>query len=542
MLIRILKTSLGILLLAVIHSPPTLSANKVDVNAVAAAICYEATLPNDSSVGRPLPLAGHWNTGEFGNGFSPDYQLKMIESGHYLLPWFHLPLPNQAPMKFEYYRDALQKAAQLKLPISFISTQWERTLTDAPRYFYRAAKENPNVVDERGNVLKMVSPFGPLGAWYSAGKSWTDRDLIEKLQRLYPKPPLVLFISNNEHKKLAWPELEKSSRYHAAYPEGLDQEKQRQLVGDAWIKRYRTIQQGMRDGMQSNTWKEKAIFIGYDAFGSRAFGRWPEWIDYSLNIPDRFEPWPLAWDGASLSYYVYHWSTGTDFTVMSPQIESMNWIFMQAEALKLNSKFWFEMSTWDGYIPDKPNDKRKYYAALGQQYNPKRYEGYVQFGMWLLRPRVVREFRDHFSVLSKDEAYFLSVVNAVDRVYSHPILKKFWRKGRLLINEKHKHPYQVNIPMAYQDVYRWFLLDTNLDPKRPWVLNTQIPVFSLALVLNEEPDREWLIYAHAPLGDQHGVKIVVPHCTTIETDVTSQGAYFHVIEKNSVIHIVSIDI
>ena len=40
----------------------------------------------------------------------------------------------------------------------------------------------------------------------------------------------------------------------------------------------------------------------------------------------------------------------------------------------------------------------------------------------------------------------------------------------------HRHPYQKDVPKEYHDSDRWFLLDTNLDPPRPWDMHTNIPV------------------------------------------------------------------
>jgi hypothetical protein len=97
------------------------------------------------------------------------------------------------------------------------------------------------------------------------------------------------------------------------------------------------------------------------------------------------------WDGGSPSYYAAYYYPITDYTIYSPQIESMNWVFMLREALKLNPKFWFEISIWDGkYSGEAPPGKRwkpDVYRSLGQTFNPERYGGYVQYGMWLLRPR-----------------------------------------------------------------------------------------------------------------------------------------------------------
>ena len=497
-------------------------------------IRFEATLPNNSQLGHPLPLAAHWNRGQLSNGFSPDYQMRMIKEGHYLLPWFSLPEPYELQkVPFDYYESAIRNAARLKLPITFISTQWERYLTDSPLYFNLPTGENPNVVDNKGTILRKVSPFGPVGPWHEMGKRWTGNDLVKKLQEWYPDPPLVLFLSNNEHARLMWHELEVSSRYLAKYRSGLDDNLKRKIVGDGWIERYRALQKGMSEGLVLKEWKKNARFIGYDAFGNSAFGRWWGWLDYSLYAPDRFEPWPLAWDGASVSYYVNNWNSSTDFTVWGPQIESMNWPFMLDEALKMNLGFWFEISTWDGHEPDSTNDKRKYYAALGQPFNPQRYEGTVQFGMWLLRPRVVREFRNWHDTLSNAEPYFLSIVRSVDRVHNEPVLRKFWRKGRVVANKAHIHPYQSNIPDEYKDVERWFLLDTHLDPARPWTLSTEIPVFSLALVLGEKPEREWLVYAHSPRIDRENVRITVPGYGRITVNVSTSGCFYHLLEKDN---------
>ncbi len=494
-------------------------------------------LPNDSESGFPLPLAAHWNTGWREGGFSPDYQLQMIERGHYLLPWFYLPSPWDTDWisRNGYYEKTIKKFAELKIPLSFISSQWERYLTDSPKYRHLPRQENPNVVDEHGTIHKKVSPFGPEALWREVGEKWTSSTIVRRVQEWYPDPPLVLFVSNNEHDKLAWHEVGQSARYLEAYGPGHDDNFKRKVVGDGWIKRYRALQGGMRSGLIAPGWQKHANFVAYDALGTRAYGRWPDWIKYSLISPGRMEPWPLAWDGVSLSYYVNNWSPDTDHTVMSPQIEAMNWIFMRDEAWRLNPGFWVEMSTWDGHEPGSANDKREYYRKSGTEFSPARYEGYVQFGMWLLRPRVVREFRNHLSKVTKDESYFISVVNSVDRVHDNPILRKFWRKGKLVANYNNRHPYQTKIPSEYNAVDRWFFLDTNLDPKRPWALTTYIPVFSIALVIGTAPEREWLVYAHSPLKSFGNVRVTIPDYAPVDISVSPSGSFYSVMEKNKVI-------
>jgi hypothetical protein len=390
-------------------------------------------------------------------------------------------------------------------------------------------------------VQEKVSPFGPVELWHEVGKKWTSTMLVKRLQEWYPAPPLVLFISNNEHSKLVWHEVESSARYLAAYGSGRDDNFKRQVVGDGWIPRYRALQNGMREGLgDTSAWGQHAKCVAYFAFGTRAFGRWNDWLNYSLYTPGRMEPWPLAWDGASASHYADNWSAITDHTMMSPQIEAMNWVFMQKEAVHLNPEFRLEISVWDGYEPTKANDKRTYYQQEGTEFSPLRYEGSVQFGMWLLRPRVIREFRGNDGSVLRDEPYFLSVVKSVDRVHNDPTLKRFWRKGKLVANKNFVHPYQVKIPSEYKTMERWFLLDTNLDPIRPWSLHTDIPVFAIALLIGNKPDREWLVYGHSPLKGRSEVKIFIPDYQAVELDISQGGSFYHVVENKTVTKIADI--
>jgi len=73
----------------------------------------------------PLPLASHWALGS--NTFSPDYQLDKIAAGRHVLPCFQMPFPNETVTSqwLVYAQGASLRAASLRLPICFVSTQWE---------------------------------------------------------------------------------------------------------------------------------------------------------------------------------------------------------------------------------------------------------------------------------------------------------------------------------------------------------------------------------------------------------------------------------
>ncbi|MCG3180889.1 MAG: hypothetical protein BIFFINMI_03252 [Phycisphaerae bacterium] len=528
---------LGLAAAAAAHAadaPTTVPDGEQDLAArTAAAIAREATLGNAAEVGCPLPLAGHWNTGQYSRaaGMDPDFQMTLIQGGHHLLPWFQLNAPWWDPMPERYYESAMKLAARLRLPLTFVGTQFEAGLTDEKKFFDLPPDANPNVVGPDGQVGRRVSPFGPVEPWRQVGREWTDRDLVRKLQQWYPNPPRVVFLSNNEHAKLTWKDAEQSKRYLDRFDQGRDDAFKRSAVADGWVERYHALQAGMRDGLTSPAWRKGATFVGYDAFGPAHLARWGGWAEYSLWKPGRIDPSPLIWDGGSPSYYVNNWSPVTDHTVWSPQVESMNWPFMLDQAFRLNPDFWWEISVWDGYEPTQKNDQRKFYADHGQTYGPPRYLGYVQFGMWLLRPRVVREFRGWTDRREDMLPYFTQILAAVDRVWDDATLTEFWRKGTLVPNRSAKHPYQDRLPEELKDVDRWFLLDTSLTPPRPWKLVTPIPVFAMALVLGEAPARRWLLYAHAPTGDREDARITLPGYGDLSADVPVAGTFLLVDEK-----------
>ena len=507
----------------------------------------EATRANNDAAGHALPLLASWNVGAHPStpGLAPAYQIGLVEKGHHVLPSFALPFPddtsdaNAIEKRRGYYEAPLQRAAALKLPITLVSTQWERLLSDDKAYSDLPAEKNPNVVTPDGKIENKVSPFGPVELWREVGAKWVSSPLMKQVQRWYPDPPLVVLLSNNEHRKLSWKDVETDARYLKKYGKGRDDEFKRKVVAEGWIERYRALQGGMRDAL-SPAWRDKATFIAYTAFGPATLGRWYGWASFALHTTGRIDPEPLTWDGGSGPFYTDDWNPGTDYKVWSPQIESMNWVFMQKEALKLNPGFRFGISLWDGQEfnsrrGEKYQPKPDYYRAQGQTYGPPRYAGFAQYGLWLLRPRVLREYRGSGSDLKSMEPYFLALTAAVDRVHHNQTLKNFWRKGELVANRARQHPYQEGIPEEFRKADRWFLLDTNLDLPRPWKLDTEIPVFSLALVDGAAGNRRWLVYAHSPLRERRGVEITIPGYGKIKADVPVEGVFYVADERSKAV-------
>jgi hypothetical protein len=514
---------------------------------VAEEIRREALLPPNGAAGRPLPLVSHWNMGGRGKGWTPQYQIGLLDRGCHILPW--LAWPPTDPLKgqdsakrfHDYYDGLMAYCRALGLPISFRGTQWEAMLL-GENYRKRPPEECPAVVTPEGEVLRKLDPFGPSDLWRDPAGEYVDTPGLKELQRMYPDPPLVLFVSNNEAPDLRWHQVEQSKRYLDQYGTGRSDEFKREVVSRGWMQRYPVMFQALREALVSESWKRNVRFVGYGAFGPSHFGRWAGWKEYSL-ITDRWTSpnWHI-WDGGSPSYYTHNWDSSRDHWVWSTQVESMNWIFMLDEAWRVNPDFWWEVSLWDGNASDwtpqtecTPDMMKKskacQYMKDGQTYTPDRFEGWAQFGLWLLRPRVVREFRGSTTPLEPWRPFFERLLAAVDRVYADKTLAEFWRFGRLVPNAAHPHPYQVDIPEKYHSIHRWFLLDTNLDAPRPWNQQTNIPVFSLALVRGDEGQRRWLVYAHSPLEDRRGVRIAVPGYGEIAVDVPRAGVFYQVEQR-----------
>jgi hypothetical protein len=355
---------------------------------------------------------------------------------------------------------------------------------------------------------------------------------LRRLQRLYPDPPLVLFVSNNEQPKLSPDDL------HAGYSSSADAAAiaRRRAIGDAWIARYKMLLRGFREGLESPAWRANAVFVGYDAFMSPAMGRWGGWPSYSLYVPGRTEPWPYAWDGASASFYVHDWAPDSDFMVWSPQIEAMNYVAVLDEVRRAKPAFWFEISTWDGQQAGQPTDKRRFYALRGQELTASRYGGMVQFGMWLLRPRVVREFRNPEDDRIRFGSYFEAILSAVARVHDDVTLRTFWRTGRLLENPVGGHPYQEALPSELASRPRWFMLESASNPRRPWEISTPLKVFSLALEQGAKPHREWLVYACSPLDEVAEVEVTIPGGPALRVRAKRGGAFTVFKEGDTVGH------
>jgi len=243
------RLTVSVVLLAVIvgaHAMAQSAALNAKARRAAAEIRAEALLPPHGARGRPLPLIGHWNTGgSRGQGWTPEYELQLLGRGVHLLPWMNWPRGDvganaEAAERFDaYYRPLLDYCRTLRLPISLRGTQWEAMLVKK-EYRQRAVNQSPAVVSPDGKVVAKLSPFGAIAPWRDPARGYVDTPAMKRLQRLYPQPPLVLLISNNEAPRLRWHQVETlSKRYLDQYGKGHSDEFKRDVVARGWMKQSR---------------------------------------------------------------------------------------------------------------------------------------------------------------------------------------------------------------------------------------------------------------------------------------------------------------
>ena len=207
----------------------------------ASEIRREALLAPNGPAGRPLPLASHWNMGSQGRGWTPRYQLELLAKGRHILPWLGWPRGNpdasakSAERFAAYYHAPLAYCRQHKPPICFRAPQGE-AMPVQRRSRRLPAPACAAVITRDGKIIAKLSPFGPVDPWRDPAAEYVDTPAMKKLQQMYPDPPLVLFVGNNEAPDLRWHQVEQSKRYLDKYGKGRPDAFKRHVTGTGWME------------------------------------------------------------------------------------------------------------------------------------------------------------------------------------------------------------------------------------------------------------------------------------------------------------------
>ncbi len=390
------------------------------------------------------------------------------------------------------------------------------------------------VAYEIAHVNSVADPLGPVEPWYEVGQWWLHgfrREAWENLWQRYPQPPRIIFLSNHEGRLPGPKDRNLSKRFVDAYGEQTDYAFGAKTMKEGYATRFRRLFQGLRDSMPE-AWAAASTMVAYNAVFTSHYGRWGGWRESAVGDLLALDIEATSWEGASPEYYLNAWEPSTDYTVYSPQTAFMNVKWQLDLVYQAHPEFWYEMSIWDGFPK-----KRAWFESNADPFTPERYKAWLQYGMWLTRPRVVREFRGSEALHDTGIAYFEKFLEAVDDVYADPLKTRFWRLGTVVPNSGRPHPFQVAPLEKHEAVERWFNLDTSLDrfppPGQNVPLDTEIPVWALALVVGQAPQREWLLYAYAPQGNRQTVTIAIPDYGEVTLDVPQAGIFRHLVEAGA---------
>lgn len=532
-----------------------------------AEIAQWAGEPSTGPKGRPLPLAGSWNTEQWG----PAYFRALIEQGHHVLLTFTDPsglaerayltadgrqktlgMERAASALAEYYRPGLEYARRHKLPICFRGWNWAASVTGHQEKRIQLGKQTiPDTA--RANALidgqlneRFTDPFGPVAAWQEWGRFWLGNELMKQIQAIYPEPPLVIFLNNNEAGEiLTSAGVEKYDRFIAKYgKEARSREFMDKAVREGYEQRYAAMFAAAKEAATAAAWKTNLRFIAYNTLAGTAYignGKQP-------NPGIGFEPekgwtkWRI-YDGSMPELYDNDWQPGKmDIRPDGMQAEAGNYYSMQARVFAERPDFFWTTISWDGGVPSavfrgrRATSKPYRYALAGERWDLPRYEGWVQFSLWATRPRLAYEFRAGEPLDAVRKGTWLALLNSVDRPWKNKLLQEFWRFGELVPNTAER-PWHDELPDDappwLKELNRWYLLTCDANPSREtWEKGTKLTAFAQALVLGKEPTRRWLINAHAPAGGLSNVKVQLPGYGEVELPVVTRSGAFYVLSES----------
>jgi hypothetical protein len=198
----------GFLIVSLLFLPSPFARSEIPK--AAKVVREEALRSQQDPNGRPLPLVAHWHRASLPLSF----QIQMLKDGIPVLPWLDYSRTYKGEAMQSKHGEALKTLREWNLPFAMLTGgQWEQD-------FYRSAEYKLMPIEETGVGMKLdgskmakVSPFSPIKPWYGLGVQWTDNPAAQAVQKLYPNPPLVFFISNNEAADVRWHQAEQEKRY-----------------------------------------------------------------------------------------------------------------------------------------------------------------------------------------------------------------------------------------------------------------------------------------------------------------------------------------
>ena len=335
-----------------------------------------------------------------------------------------------------------------------------------------------------GKALTRVAKLSPMGTdapWAALGTEHAECDVIAHLQSEYPDPPRVFIVDNNESRKISHTQWPGEQRFIDANPTlvanlgtapAQHNDQPMAIWHEALADRHSAMFGAFRTALTEAAWPGAVSFVGYNATLAHNFRTSDLWWQLSDTweacfVEGEFNKlaWqPYAWNGSTPNIYVWNNFGWYPFETYSQQNIAMVYKVAQDIAESVNPNYWAEFSSWDGELFDggaHPDSVPATYIRTthGIDYTVGYYKGWVQWCMWLLRSRCVREFRYHYhpatgyldltDTETEHGARFQMHLEMVSHVHQHTVLRRFWREGTLVENtaaliadNSYAHPFQ----------------------------------------------------------------------------------------------------
>lgn len=517
-----------------------------------------------------LPSGGaaatHWNVDAF--DFSL-YHVKQVRDGHRVIPCLKFPdAGRQYNAQYNLWepnvKDALNATADWtylrdkNLPFGLRSNQIQEDflLTDVATI---PAEESALVTGTVNGVFKrqkVVDRLGPISKWTEAGQRWaTSKEMVEIL-RLYPNPPWVVWMENNE------------------MTQGEDDPDKRYVMGDrfkgvVWRPdaaqlniRMASIVSGdaMRFVGQSGLLRQAQYTALYDTFAAATWpgklytaGYGPPFGDAQGAMPGHnhdiigYSPQAMSYDWPGPFHYLLNSNTPLTSASTEDQWSSTMRVLNLRPA-------------WKWLSARNPKFARNLFVSLYQGYaavqdiTPERYEGLCQWYLWALRspgdPFILtywngssRKPTDILYQTFTEHDYFKSVMDSCDRAMSSKF-REFFLQGNPVLNpawhhvdvERNKNLNRKPYPNAGDDDRNVFLecsantayvdwFDPPLFQKINLRPNVRVNVWAIATELNGD----YLLYAWTP-NNTTTTRVIVPGAGEFEIDFGGAAFGYWLIE------------
>jgi hypothetical protein len=155
-----------------------------------------------SSAGRPLPIVGSWNTGQFqttqneDKGFDPSWQAWMIRKGWPLMMSFEFfekyRTPNMRQVRSLHYTKGWEMVKRRKLPVSFVGENWEDRFRLETQYNVMrtdGTENHPFIENADGSRQALASCYGNNVHWWKHLGTQIGTYLRNEFALDYPDAP-----------------------------------------------------------------------------------------------------------------------------------------------------------------------------------------------------------------------------------------------------------------------------------------------------------------------------------------------------------------